>query len=274
MTRESKLCSLINVQGRGLEIGPGYNPLLPKRDGFTIETADYTDADGLRRKYAGNSSVDISRIEAVDHVLGEGGLFHTIQKQHHFDYIVASHVIEHTPDMIGFLKDCENLLAPDGVLVLAVPDKRYCFDVLQPLTSIGQAFQAFIDRRKQPPLGAILDDRIYNAVRNGAIGWDSRDSGALTFFVDIAQARSIFAADRVAQHYTDVHVWKFVPSSFRLILNDLYELGEIGLREATFDDSGGHEFYCSLSVSGGGCGLDRLTLARRTLAEQAMISGG
>lgn len=271
MARESLLLSWINIDGRGLEIGPSYNPLVAKRDGFQVETADYTDAEGLRRKYAGNPGVDLSRIEVVDHVLSERGLFQTILKESHFDYIIASHVIEHTPDLIGFLKDCEKCLVPDGVLVLAIPDKRYCFDVFQPLTSTGQVFQASIDRRTRPSLGSILDDRLYNAVRGRAIGWGNQDNGNLEFFIDLAQARSAFASDRVARHYTDVHVWKFVPSSFRLILNDLYELGEIGLREATFESSAGHEFYCSLSATGGGSGVDRLTLARQVLAEQAMI---
>jgi SAM-dependent methyltransferase len=271
MTREILLKSLINIRGKGLEIGPGYNPLLPKRDGFRVETADYTDADGLRLKYAGNPHIDPSRIEPVDHVLGSNGLFQTIGKRGYYDYIVASHVIEHTPDLIRFVKDCENLLSPSGVLLLAVPDKRYCFDVFQPLSSIGQIYQAYVDCRTRPSLGSILDDRLSNAVRGNAIGWAMDDSSDISFFLDIAQAKQIFASDSVATHYIDVHVWKFVPSSFRLILNDLFELGEIGLREATFHESVGNEFYCTLSSSASGCAVDRLTLAKRILQEHSEI---
>lgn len=40
--------------GRGLEIGPGYNPVLPKAEGFAVQVVDYTEADGLRDKYLGN----------------------------------------------------------------------------------------------------------------------------------------------------------------------------------------------------------------------------
>lgn len=271
MTREAFLKSLVNLEGRGLEIGPGYNPLVPKQEGFQVETADYTDADGLRRKYAGNRHVDVSRIEPVDHVLSAAGLFQTIGKSAHFDYIVASHVIEHTPDLIRFLKDCERLLTPAGVLLLAIPDKRYCFDVFQPLSSIGQIFQAFVDCRRQPSPGSILDDRVCNAVRGDSIGWGMNDSSPLSFFLDISKARQAFASDRLATHYVDVHVWKFVPSSFRLIVNDLFEFGEIGLREATFHESVGNEFYCTLSSSAAGCAIDRLTLARRMLEEQSQI---
>jgi hypothetical protein len=95
---------MLRLDGYGLEIGPGYNPLVPKAEGFRVETADYTDAEGLRAKYKGNPHVDISRIESVDHVLNEGmTLAEKIGKPEAFDYVVASHVIEHTPDMLGFL---------------------------------------------------------------------------------------------------------------------------------------------------------------------------
>ena len=152
------LRSLINLEGRGLEIGPGYNPLVPKAEGFRVETADYTDAAGLRAKYA-EAQVDASRIEEVDHVL-EGGqtLAEAIGRPGAFDYLVASHVIEHTPDLLGFLKSCETLLAPDGVLLLAIPDKRHCFDVFQPLTTTGSVLQAHLDGRIRPTPGAIFDD--------------------------------------------------------------------------------------------------------------------
>jgi hypothetical protein len=49
--------------------------------------------------------------------------------------------------MLGFLKDCETLLKQGGILVLAVPDKRRCFDLLQPLTSTGMILQAHAERR-------------------------------------------------------------------------------------------------------------------------------
>ena len=31
------------------------------------------------------------------------------------------HVIEHMPDLFGFMRDCEALLKPNGVLTLAIP---------------------------------------------------------------------------------------------------------------------------------------------------------
>lgn len=271
MGRVDFLRSLIDVGGIGLEIGPSYNPLLPKSEGFRVETVDYTDCEGLRAKYKGSPHADIAKIETVDHIIRDNALAESIGRSAYYDYIVASHVIEHTPDMLSFLNDCERLLKADGILLLAVPDKRHCFDVFQPLTSTGAILQAHYDERRRPGLGAIFDDRAYNAVRAGAIGWTADDDQPLNFFLDEQAAITCFKSDCSVDTYIDVHVWKFVPSSFRLILNDLSTIRKTALRELQFFDSVGNEFYMTLSTRGAGCPVDRLTLAKRMLVEQATI---
>lgn len=269
--RTEFLRSLIDTAGSGLEIGPSYNPLLPKSAGFDVRTVDYTDADGLRAKYRDNPHVDIAMIEQVDFVVTDRGLASTVGGDARFDYIVASHVIEHTPDMLGFLKDCEVLLKPEGVLLLAVPDKRHCFDVLHPWSSTGAVLQAHLDGRQRPSPGAIWDDRASNAVRGGAIGWPIGGADPLRFFLDLPEALQAFAKDTAHGQYVDVHVWRFLPSSFRLIVHDLHAMGQIALRENAFHDSVGNEFYVTMSRSGRGPDVDRLTLALRTLSENATI---
>jgi SAM-dependent methyltransferase len=270
--RTDLLRSMLPLSGRGLEIGPGYNPLLPKGEGFRIETADYTDAEGLRAKYRGNPHVNLSRIEPVDHVLQEGRpLAEVVGRPGAFDFIIASHVIEHTPDILGFLVSCETLLTPRGVLLLAVPDKRHCFDVLLPLASTGMVLQAHLDRRTRPAPGSVFDDVAYSAVRDGAIGWALGDARPLRFFSSLQAATEVYDSARFARQYHDVHVWRFVPSSFRLIVNDLFATGKLRLREDRFHDSVGNEFYMTMSVAAAGCPVDRLTLAKRALQEQAAI---
>lgn len=275
MIRTELLRSLIDTAGTGLEMGPSYNPLLPKAQGFRVEVADYLDADQLRRKYKGNTGVDPKNIELVDHVLDESrSLSEQIGRRECYDYIVASHVIEHMPDMLGFLQSCETLLKPDGVLLLAVPDRRHCFDVLQPLASTGMILQANLEGRRKPTAGALFDDRAYNVLRGGEIGWMPEDGRPLSFAASLGAAKSDYrAAAAGLLGYVDVHVWRFVPSSFRLILHDLAEIEEIRLREKYFHDSVGNEFYVTLSASGPGCGVERLTLAQQMLRECARVQG-
>ena len=74
--------------------------------------------------------------------------------KHAYDWIVASHLVEHTPDLIGFLNDCDSLLKENGVLSLAIPDQRYCFDYFRPLTGIGHVIDAAQNPRKRRSPGS------------------------------------------------------------------------------------------------------------------------
>jgi 2-polyprenyl-3-methyl-5-hydroxy-6-metoxy-1,4-benzoquinol methylase len=271
MLRTELLLSMIDLSGIGLEIGPGYNPLLPKSAGYCIETLDHASAKEIREKYRDDHSVDVSRIEEVDFVSDGRSIAEIVGKPGHYDYIVASHVIEHTTDMLGFLKDCQSLLKKRGVLVLAIPDKRRCFDLLQPLTSTGMVLQAHEERRTRHPAGLLFDDFAYNVARDGAIGWSAGANGKLGFCADLAAARSRYNLARASSVYVDAHAWRFTPSSFRLILHDLNMIEEIELRENAFHESSHNEFYVSLSRAGSGCPFNRLALARMIIAEHQEI---
>jgi hypothetical protein len=194
-----------------------------------------------------------------------------IGKPGRYRYIVASHVIEHTTDLLGFLRDCEQLLEPDGVLALAVPDKRFSFDALRPLSSTGDVIQAHLEGRTRHSPGQIFDEVAYNALRKGALAWNPDDSRPLAFFNPLEKARAILEHVRRSTDFIDIHAWQFTPSSFRLIVNDLHGIGFLGLRELSFLDDCGGEFMVSLSTSGTGPTADRLALAQRVIAEQRRI---
>jgi SAM-dependent methyltransferase len=255
--------------GNGLEIGPSYNPLMPKKEGFNVDILDYLDAEGLRRKYAA-ASVDLSAIEKVDYIADGRPMTEVIGERHRYDWIVASHVIEHVPDLVAFLIDCEALLKPGGSLVLAVPDKRCSFDILRPVSTVGQVLQAHLDGRKRPWPGVIFDDLAYARKRSGRIGWNLGDSEPLDEFRTLDSARQIFEQARKGEFYVDTHCWVFVPSSFRLIINSLAAFDITGLRELDFRDAGG-EFYAVLSTRAPPQALDLGALALSAQAEEREI---
>ncbi len=273
MDRSAFLRAFIRPDARGLEIGPSYSPTFTKASGANIEVVDYLDADGLRAKYAGSPNVDISKIEEVDYVVDNGDIAAAIDKRDYYDFVMASHVIEHMPDVIGFLAACETVLKPSGLLILAVPDKRSCFDLFQPLASTGAILQAHLDGRTQPSIGAVFDDLAYNVVRDGAISWalETR-GGTLQFFRDFRHVKHDYKTLQDSPRRHDVHIWRFVPSSFRLIMNDLYEAGLTLLREHSFHETVWNEFFAVLSREGWGCGVDRMELAKRIHYEQLQIS--
>ncbi len=267
MLRNQILLSLCDSSGLGLEIGPGFNPLLPKARGFNVQTVDYASRAELVEKYKGTSNVDVNAIEEVDWVTRGRPLLEIIPYRHYYDYIVASHVVEHVPDLVSFIEACAQLMKPEGVLVLAVPDKRYCFDLFQPLSSTGSILQAFVERRERPQPSAVFDSVAYDVLRDHKIGWPATADSPLTFNSTLEAGKSEFERAMSSNEYIDVHVWRFVPSSFRLIVNDLNSIGVITLRERTFVPGEGNEFYISLSQNGTGSGVARDELATCAMRE-------
>lgn len=262
--REHKILARVDLRGNGLEIGPSFRPVVPKSAGHAVRVADHADTEALKRKYA-NVPGALDRIETVDYVI-HGSLAAAIPEQAQFDYIVASHVIEHVPDLVGFLKDCELLLKPDGVLALAVPDKRFCFDAARGISSLGEILRAHAQERVRPDRFDVLDYHLNTVKRGEVFGWHPgyREPMSL-LYADPAFAAA--QAERSAAEYVDVHVWRFTPSSFRLIVEDLNALGTVRLREIYFSGTVDHEFFVSLRAGGDGPGMDRLSMLQAIIAE-------
>ena len=67
MSREERILHHINKKGRGIEIGPSYNPIAPKKDGYKVHVIDHMDREQLIEKYK-NEDVKLDNIEHVDFV--------------------------------------------------------------------------------------------------------------------------------------------------------------------------------------------------------------
>ena len=269
MSRKDDALSLLDPRGRGLEIGAGYAPFFPKAKGHRVESVDHASADELRRKYA-ELGQDTSRIEEVDYVWRGEPLDEVVPHHGAYDYIFGSHVLEHLPDPVAFFNACDRLLKPSGVLVLIVPDKRYCFDVFRPIASTGDLVQAHLEKRRRHPPGKVFDNTAYYARKDGDETWEtSRHPGRAELYESLETAKGRLRRAVESEEYIDVHGWQFVPSSFRLAICELHALGLTPMREVRFLHRWRRpEFYVSLSRSGAGCPLGRLELCRRVLAEQ------
>lgn len=53
-----------------------------------------------------------------------------------YDFLLSCHMIEHTANPIRTLREWRKLLRPEGNLILLLPDKRWTFDHLRPVTTI------------------------------------------------------------------------------------------------------------------------------------------
>ncbi|ESS71597.1 hypothetical protein MGMO_94c00120 [Methyloglobulus morosus KoM1] len=261
LNRQEKALFMIDKNGLGLEIGPSHNPMAPKKRGFNVQVLDHISADELRTKYKDHEVV-LENIEEVDFVWHGEPLHESVGQEECYDWIIASHVIEHTPDMITFLKECERLLKPNGVLSLVIPDKRYCFDYFNPVTWTGELLDAYEQRRKRPSPGKVFEHYAGASKRNGHIAWGQGDTDTGTFSLlhNIDQARDEWEMARTTTEYMDVHNWRFTPSSFRLILADLQTLGLTGLSVAKEFDTVGCEFHVTLRKTTPAISSNRLEL--------------
>lgn len=227
---------------RILEIGPSYNPILPKRDGFPVETLDHAERTKIVEKYKA-FGVDATHMEEVDHVTTDIGSLRNSAAP--FDMIVASHVIEHSPSLIDFLNDCDSLLTSDGVLALLVPDKRNTFDIFRPLTSPGAAIDAQHEQRRLH-IGALFDHHAYFALNSGQMAWAA--SGERSFSCPHTPSLSRSKLEEpLSGLYADAHAWVFVPSSFRFIVSQLRAAGFIRSGIVESHPTIGYEFFAMLS---------------------------
>ena len=270
LNREEKILFGVEIAGRGLEIGPSFRPLAPRSKGFNVETLDHASANGLREKYAAHD-VDTSKIEHVDYVWRGEPLDELTGKRDYYDFIIASHVIEHTPDLISFLSQCECMLKPGGLLSLVIPDRRYCFDRFRPCSTTGEVLQAFHEKRARHSAGAIFDHLSLAVKLDGAIAWYAGAKGNYEFVHSLSEAQAASKRAAEANEYIDVHNWRFTPASFRLILQDLWTLGFTRLKEENFFPTEGCEFFVSLKKTRHDAADTRSQKDRLQLVEEAAL---
>jgi predicted SAM-dependent methyltransferase len=253
-TREEKILQKIRRDMKILEIGGSFSPVLARSDGWDVFSLDHLGADELRAKYADDPVVDVSRIQTVDFICRDGSLDAAIGPEHAgtFDAIIASHVIEHFPDLIAFFISAGRILKPNGFLSLVVPDKRFCFDYFQPVLLTGDVLEAHAEGRTRHSKKSLFNATAYTVKAGDRIAWTQEPIENLSCVSgDVRHAYQQFRTYRGggSDPYIDFHGWYFTPSSFRLICLELAHIGLIPFEEISFHGAAGCEFYTTLRHS-------------------------
>lgn len=276
MDRLQKLREGIAKHADVLEIGPYFNPIAARRDGYRVTTLDVFDTEELRTRGAADPNVGPDRVPGIEEVDLVGSACDladlTVAKYgagKKFDWILSSHNFEHLPDPIRFLRQCAEVLRVDGTLRMAIPDKRFCFDHFRQLSDVSEWLQAFHERRTTPT--------VYQAFREEAHRSAAGPDGRWTpVRQSLAAYRSWFGPDgRAPEGYIDTHCWAFTPGAFALLLHDVRAFGLVPLRIARISEPHGLEFYVDLrpvgveeSLSEDNYFSTRESLLRRCLAEE------
>jgi hypothetical protein len=237
--------------GRGLEIGPLDRPLASKAL-VDVRYADVFSVDILRDRFRQDPGVVVDNIPEIDFPLhGADGVMRSLRDAVADDapyrWVLASHVIEHVPDLIAWLSDIADVLEDGGTLVLAIPDRRYSFDARRPQTTVGQVLEAHERGDTRPTVRAVYD-HLRSAVRVPPTAlW----AGHVPAEVDLAHPAEM--TDGLAERlrggeYVDVHVWTFTPNAFAEQIAELARLKVIDLyvEEVTATSPDELEFYARL----------------------------
>jgi SAM-dependent methyltransferase len=249
ITRQEKILSCIDLENQlGIEIGPLNKPIVTREMG-NIRYVDHASTEDLKQKYAGDSNVDVDAIVDVDYVWGEKTLPELVADEAPFDYVIASHVIEHVPDFIGWLKEIHAVLKPGGILSLAIPDKRYCFDYCRYLTKPAEIIEAYLEGRRKPSPRQIFDHFSSCVSLNGVITWTGaiQESDLIRLYTD-EQALDLAKHSIASREYVDAHCWVFTPDSFFKLIKNLISIDLFSFRVARFYPTTGCEFYVTLEA--------------------------
>lgn len=252
----------VSKQARGLEIGAGYRPTFPKRDGFNVVVLDHCDTDDLFAKHDGDTMIpkdQVAQIEAVDVVCTGGSYSDLPGLAGSFDYVAACHVIEHSVDVCGFLKDCSALLKPGGHLLLAVPDRACIQDYYRPTTTVGDVLLAHVAPHAYD-VKSRMDEAWYAAGLNGGGAWSRQNlSDAASDGVKPLTKHDAKTAEHIwhltygpltAHPYRDAHRWVFDESGFVELVNFLELAAGTGLHLVAMPGIFECEFYAILKKIG------------------------
>ena len=159
----------VSKDSKILEIGPSFNPVYRKSDGWNVDIVDHSTKSELVKKYAVHN-VNVDAIEDVDFVC-TGSYADSIPHRKYYDVIMGSHIIEHMLDFIGFFEDCDQLLNYTGIVKLAVPDSRYEFDYFRENSSIRSVMDTHSWRLEHPrtahTMGATAENQMNNVLIPG-----------------------------------------------------------------------------------------------------------
>ncbi|MEI9404181.1 class I SAM-dependent methyltransferase [Mesorhizobium argentiipisi] len=240
----------------GIEIGPFFNPVAPKSEGWNTVVVDTQDGQALRAA-ARNHTEEVIRqrvgnIEDVD-IVWSGQPLDVVALERNpggYDFLVASHVIEHTPDMLSFLQQCSRLLKPEGIISLGVPDMRKCFDLLKAPTGIREILAAHRERRVRHVPETLFEARSRAAMRGNKGAWVSGDQSAIGLAHPFDHALQSYKEDLANSStpgpYVDAHAWFFTPSLFQLVVMELHAMGLLSLKIAWLEENLGSEFIVQM----------------------------
>ena len=259
--RIKALVGPLDTRGLGLEVAPYFNPAMQKKD-YNLRYVDYVDNDELKAKAASYPSAEGKVVPEIDWVWIPGKrLRNCIPEEIVFDYALASHVVEHVPNTVGWLNEILEVMRDGAVLALAVPHWSYTMDFYRNVTTFGQLLANWIEAPAVPTptqLADCLSNSFHDPrdANHNRVAWHAKQLTRPFSTVDRPYSDQDvlnFAAFSYNENrYIDTHCTVWTPDSFVENIQRIVDLGIMNVEITLNDDpsNGADEFIVHLTKLG------------------------
>jgi len=176
-----------------------------------------------------------------------------------FDLVLASEVLQHTPNLIAFLNGIADILTYEGEIRLSFPDYRYCFDWSRQPSRLADIIGAYIENRTKPSVADVYD--YIGIVHTGGVRnnpaehWSTSQAARAQQRVivpdPIWHSQALSSAYLAREQYVDTHVWRFDSQTFSEYMHFLTHTGLLRLALVSLipAQQNSHEILATLKLS-------------------------
>jgi len=126
------------LRGQGIEIGALHRPLA-LYEGATAKYVDRLSTEDVRRYYPDVGDKPQVNVDIVD----DAETLATIADES-VAFVIANHMLEHTRNPIATVRNFLRVTEPGGILFMAIPDKRYTFDIDRNVTPFAHIREDYL----------------------------------------------------------------------------------------------------------------------------------
>lgn len=222
----------MDTSGRGIEIAPYFYPMILKTE-MDVRYVDCVCTEELRAKAAKNPEAVGREVPEVDYVWTPGKpLRDCIGQTEFFDYAIASHVLEHVPNPIGWLNEILSVLKIGAKFAIVLPDKRASGDCLRNETTAAQLMGWWMEQRHIPTPGQIFDFLAHSVERIDGEPFafpGPFPSGDLKRSYSDHDALNFMTWSYTKSAYLDVHCTVWTPDFFTATMRQLVDIGVLNV---------------------------------------------
>lgn len=131
-----ELIAKFYLRGKGVEIGALHKPLQVDPSKASVVYVDYKSLEENRERYPELVNEAIVNTDIID----DGFVLATVE-DNSFDFLIANHALEHSPDPLGTLSVWLSKIKQGGLLYMAVPIAAKCYDNGREITKLEHFYE-------------------------------------------------------------------------------------------------------------------------------------